>query len=141
MNKSIVEKQQLANFAFSYNYALEDAGMGIFAAFASKDVKLESIEAEFDKLISEIKTNLVSQEEFEKVRNALENNLVYSNASVAGVAENLADNHVYFGGANEANKSIDRYLKVTREDIMRVANKYLTQDARIILYYLPNQTN
>jgi len=29
------------------------------------------------------------------------------------------------------------YMSITREDIQRVAKKYLTQDNRIILYYLP----
>jgi predicted Zn-dependent peptidase len=30
-------------------------------------------------------------------------------------------------------------MKVTREDILRVANTYLTQNARVILYYLPKE--
>jgi len=28
-------------------------------------------------------------------------------------------------------------MKVTREDIKRVANKYLNKDNRVVLYYLP----
>jgi predicted Zn-dependent peptidase len=78
-------------------------------------------------------------EEFEKIRNQIENRLVSSNASIAGIAENLADNHVYFGTANRVNTELDSYMKITREDIQRAANKYLTQDARIILHYLPKQ--
>ena len=30
-------------------------------------------------------------------------------------------------------------MSVTREDIQRVAKEYLTQDARIILHYLPKE--
>jgi predicted Zn-dependent peptidase len=62
---------------------------------------------------------------------------VSANATVAGIAENLANNHVYFGSANRVNTLSNGYMKVTREDIQRVAKKYLTQDARIILHYLP----
>jgi predicted Zn-dependent peptidase len=87
-----------------------------------------------------MKTELISQEEFEKVRNQFENNFVSSNASIAGVAENLADNHVYYGSASRVNTQLDGYMKVTREDIQRVAKKYLTQDARVILHYLPKET-
>jgi predicted Zn-dependent peptidase len=86
-----------------------------------------------------MKTTLISQEEFEKVRNSFENNLVSSNASVAGLAENLADNYVYYGSANRVNTQLAGYLKVTREDIQRVAQKYFTQDARVILHYLPKE--
>ena len=139
INKTIVEKKQMATFAFSFNYGLEDAGAGIFAAIASNGVSLDSIQREFDAQIELIQKELISQEEFEKVRNKFENNLVSSNASIAGIAENLANNHVYFGSASRVNTELDAYLKVTREDIQRVARKYLTQNNRVILHYLPKE--
>ncbi len=139
INKSLVEKKQMATFAFSFSYGLEHAGLGIFAAIAAKDVPLEDIQTEFDAQIDLIKNELVSQEEFEKIRNQYENDFVSSNSSVAGIAENLADNHVYNGGAKNVNSELEKYLNVTREDIQRVAKKYLTQDARIILKYLPKE--
>lgn len=139
INKTLVEKKQMAQFAFSFSYGLEDAGMGIFAAIAAKGVSLDSIQAEFDKQIDLIKNELISQEEFEKIRNQYENDFVSSNSTVAGIAENLANNYVYYGGADKINSELDNYLKVTREDIQRVAKKYLTQDARIILQYLPKE--
>jgi predicted Zn-dependent peptidase len=140
INKSIVEKKEMATFAFSFNYGLEDAGVGIFAAIAANGVSLDSIQMEFDAQIELMKTELISQEEFEKVRNKIENDLVSSNSSIAGVAENLADNHVYYGSASRVNTQLEGYMKVTREDILRVAKKYLTQDARVILHYLPKET-
>jgi predicted Zn-dependent peptidase len=139
MNKTIVEKKEMAVQAFSFNYGLEDAGVGIIAAIAANGVNLDSIQKEFDAQIDLMKTTLISQEEFEKVRNSFENNLVSSNASVAGIAENLADNHVYYGSASRVNTQLAGYLKVTREDIQRVAQKYFTQDARVILHYLPKE--
>lgn len=139
INKTIVEKKEMATFAFSFNYGLEDAGLGIMAAIAANGVSLDSIQMEFDLQIERMKTELISQEEFEKVRNSFENNIVSSNASIAGIAENLADNHVYYGSANRVNTQLENYMKVTREDIMRVAQKYFTQDARVILHYLPKE--
>jgi predicted Zn-dependent peptidase len=118
---------------------LEDSGLGIFAAIAAKGISLDSIQKEFDAQIDLIKTNLISQEEFEKVRNQFENNLVSSNSSIAGIAENLADDYVYYGSANRVNTQLENYMKVSREDIMRVANTYFTQDARVILHYLPKE--
>ncbi len=139
INKTIVEKKQMATFAFSFNYGLEDAGAGIFAAIASNGISLDSIQREFDAQIELIQNELISQEEFDKVRNKFENNLVSSNSSIAGIAENLANNHVYFGTASRVNTELDAYLKVTREDIQRVARKYFTQNNRVILHYLPKE--
>jgi len=139
INKIIVEKKEMAQFAFSFNYGLEDAGIGIFAAIAAKDVNLDDIQKEFDEQIRLIQTELISEEEFQKVRNKFENDIISGNASIAGIAENLADDYVYFGDANRINTLLDNYMKVTREDIQRVAQKYLTQDARVILHYLPKE--
>ena len=141
INKTIVEKKQMATFAFSFNYGLEDAGLGIFAAIASAGNSLDDIQKEFDEQIDLMKKELITQEEFEKIRNKIENDFISSNSSVAGIAENLANNHVYYGTANRVNTELDKYMKVTREDIQRVAQKYLTQDARVILHYLPKEEN
>lgn len=137
INKEIVEKKQMAMQAFTFAYGLEDAGVGIFGGIGTDKTNLDSLQLEFDAQIDLIKKELISQEEYEKVRNQFENQMVSSNASIEGICENLADNHVYYGSASRVNNQLDSYLKVTREDIQRVAIKYLTQDARIILHYLP----
>lgn len=139
INKSVVEKQQLAQFAFSFSYGLEDAGLGIMAAIASNGVELDQIQAAFDAEVEKIQNELISEEEFKKIQNQYENSFVSSNASVAGIAENLANSHVYMGSAGLINDELERYMSVTREDIQRVAQKYLTADARIIMHYLPKE--
>jgi len=139
INKEIVEKRELAQYAFSFNYGLEDAGIGIFAAIIPQEVALDTVLNAFDAQIARIKSELISEEEFQKVRNKFENDIASSNSSIAGIAENLADNHVYYGDASRVNTLLDNYLRVSREDILRVAKTYLNQDARVILYYLPKE--
>ncbi len=41
---------------------------------------------------------------------------------------------------HEVNTEINRYNKVTREDLMNVAKKYLNKDNRVTLYYVPKGT-
>ena len=71
------------------------------------------------------------------MRNQKETEFINSNSTVLGISENLANYFVYFGDANLINTELDRYLKVTREDLKRVANKYLNNDNRVVLHYLP----
>ncbi len=137
INKQIVEKKQLANAAFSFAYGLEDAGMGIFGAIVKPDADLNAVQAALDEEIERVKRELITQEEFEKIQNQFENQFISQNSTIAGIAENLADSYVYFGSAERVNTILDNYRRITREDIQRVANKYLTQDQRIILVYLP----
>jgi predicted Zn-dependent peptidase len=139
INKTLVEKKQLANYAASFNYGLEDGGLNIFLALANIDHSLTEVQNEFDEQIRLIKETLISEEEYQAVLNKFENSIVGGNSTVAGIAESLADNYVYFGTAERTNQMLENYRKVTREDILRVANTYLTQDARIILNYLPKK--
>lgn len=137
MNKNIVEKKQQAVAAFSFAFNMEDPGLGIVAAIAAAGTSLEDLEKSLDEEVNRIQNELISVEEFEKIRNQFENQIVSSNSSVAGIAENLAQNYMYFGSTALTNEQMQRYMSVTREDIQRVAKKYLTPNNRIILYYLP----
>ncbi|MCO5260476.1 MAG: insulinase family protein [Crocinitomicaceae bacterium] len=139
INKELVEKKQLATMAFSFAYGLENAGAEILAAIASKDASLDEILKELDAQIEKVQNELITQEEFEKVRNQFENQAVTSYSTISGIGEALADAHVYRGSANYVNDELGKYLKVTREDIQRVAKKYFTKDARVILHYLPKE--
>lgn len=137
MNKNIVEKKQLAMAAFSFAFGLEDPGLGLVAAIGSNGVDLLTLQKALDEEVISIQNELISQEEFEKLRNSVENNVISSNSSVAGIAENLAQNYMYMGSTALINNELSKYMAVTREDIQRVAKKYFTQDNRVILYYLP----
>jgi len=139
INKSLIEKKQIATYASSFNYGLEDGGMNIFLALAKEGISLNEIQLAFDEEIRLMKDQLISEEEYQSVLNKFEKQVVESASTVAGIAESLADNHVYFGQASRTNQILDAYRKVTREDIQRVANIYLTDNARVILYYLPKE--
>ncbi len=139
MNKEIVEKNQQAMAAFSFAFNMEDPGLGIVAAIASNGTSLEDLEKSIDKIIEDVQNNLITEEEFQSVRNQFENNIVSENSTVAGIAENLAQNRMYFGSTDLINKQMEKYMSITREDLQRVAKKYFTKENRIILHYLPKE--
>lgn len=139
MNKNIVERKELAVSAFSFNFPLEDPGIMLAAAIGAVDVDTDTLLAALDEELERVKNELVTEEEFQKVKNQLENQFYSSNASVAGIAESLANYHVYYGDANMINNQLKMYEDITREDLKAVANKYLKKDARVVLYYLPKE--
>ena len=79
---------------------------------------------------------LISEREFQKLRNQIESQFVQGNSSMAGIAESLANYHMYFDDANLINTEIDKYLAVTKEDIMAAAKKYYTKENRVVLYFM-----
>lgn len=137
MTKILVDKKQQAAYAGSAPFFNEDEGLFITLALANMGVKIETLEQSIDSVVSDLKAGLVSEREFQKVKNQITTQLVASNATMAGIAESLANNEVYFGDANLINTELEKYNKVTREDVLNVAKKYLNKDNRVVLYYLP----
>jgi len=139
MNKTLVDSKQLAVAAQSVPFFNEDDGLFIALTIANMGVKVETLEASMDSVVNELKTGLVGEREFQKVKNQITTDLVDSKATMAGIAESLANNEVYFGDANLINTELEKYNKVTREDVLKVAKKYLNKDSRVVLHYLPKE--
>lgn len=137
MNKQIVDAEQKAVFAGSFSFGLEDPGFSICYAIANMGVDPKELEKSMDAAIEDVQKNLISEEEFQKLLNQAENDFISANDNAAGIAESLANYEMYFGDANLINTELDRYRKVTREDIRRVANKYFQKNSSTVLYWLP----
>ncbi len=138
-NKNVVEKQQKAMAAFAFPFGLEDPGITLSLALANMGIDLKDLEAALDAEVENTQNELISDEEFEKLRNMIENDIISANSTMAGIAETLANNHVYGGSTNLINTEIEKYMAVTKQDIQNVAKKYFIPSNRVILYYLPKE--
>ncbi|PKP04355.1 MAG: peptidase M16 [Bacteroidetes bacterium HGW-Bacteroidetes-9] len=140
LNKSIVDKQEKALFVGSFPIPLEEPGLFLVFGIVNMGIDPADLENAVDAEIKLAQTEELSDREFEKLRNKVENDFVSRNSTMAGIAESLSDYKMYFGDANLINTEIQKYLNVTKADIKRVANQYLTKDNRVVLYYLPKKS-
>lgn len=140
LNKSIVDEKQLAVATGAFQTPLEDPGLTFVIGVANAGVDFNEVQDALDIEITDLKTNLISDREFQKLQNRLEAQFISANSSVAGIAESLANYYVYYDGqTNLINDEVNNYLAVTKEDILRVANEYFNVNNRVVLYYLPKQ--
>ncbi len=137
MTKELVDKQQKALALAAIPLELEDGGVFIMYGITNMGVEPKDLETEIDKLIKQVQDEGISDRDFAKLQNIIENNLVSGNSSMAGIAQNLAESHVIFGDTDFINKQMELYNKVTKADLQRVAKEYLDLDGRVVLYYLP----
>lgn len=135
--KKLVDNEKKALAVEAFSLGLVDHS--IFAFFAipmgntSKDVLKKDIDAEIKKL----QTDLISEEDYQKLQNQVENNFVNANSSVEGIANTLADSYLLKGNTNLINEEINIYRSITREDLRNAARKYLNSNQRAIINYLP----
>jgi len=140
MYKSIVDEQQKAMAVYSFPFPLEDPGLFLVFGISSVNTSAQDLENAINTEIDKIKKDGLSDREFQKAKNMAEADFVNGISSVSEIAGKLANYHIFFGDTNLINSEIDRYMKVTKEDIKRVANTYLIKDNRVVLYYLPKKT-
>jgi zinc protease len=139
--RELVDKKQLAIQVGSFPIPFNEPAVNLTYAFANMGVDPLELEEAINSEIEKIQSELIPQNEFEKLRNQFENQIVNSNFKIAERASNLATYYTYFGDASLINKELENYMSVTREDIMRVAQEYFIPDNRVVLYYLPKLVN
>jgi zinc protease len=141
LQKKIVDEEQKAVFVGSFPLELENPGASIMFGVANMGVDLNDLEQSMDKVLADVRTSLISEEEFTKLRNQVESDFVQANATVAGVAESLANYEMYYGDANLINTELQRYMAVTRLDLQTAAVKYFHKNNRVALIWMPKAAN
>lgn len=137
MTKELVDKQQKALVVAAIPLELEDGGVFLMYAINNMGVEPKDLETEIDKLIKQVQDQGISDEEFTKLKNIMENDIVSGNSTMEGIANNLAEAKVIFGDTQYINQVMAAFSKVTKADIQRVAKEYLDLNGRVVLYYLP----
>jgi zinc protease len=139
MYKKMVDNKKNALEVFAFNASLEDYGTYIVGALPNGGAKLNSLLADMDEEIVKLQTDLISQEDYQKLQNQLEDGFVSANTKMDGIAENLANGYVFYHNTNHLNEELTQDKSITREEIRAAARKYLNPNQRLVLYYLPGK--
>lgn len=139
LHQRLVDEQRVALQVSAQSLALEDPGLSLILAFPNMGTDPGVLEDAINAELEKVRTELISEFEMEKLRNQIESQFVNSNTTMAARANSLATYRTVLGDAGRINTEIERYMEVTREDLLAAAQKYFTEDNRVVLYYLPKQ--
>lgn len=135
--KKMVDQEKTALQVLAFPRSQEDYGTYVVGALALGETSLATLGKSIDEEITKLRTTLISEKEYQKLQNEFENQFVNANSSMEGIAASLATYHTLYGNTNLINKEIEIYRSITREEIKDVANKYLKENQRLDLDYLP----
>ncbi len=135
--KEMVDTKKEALQVISFARPLEDYSVYSILALPVGKTSLATLQKSMDIEILKMQTELISDEDLQKVRNVFENNFVNANSGVEGIANSLAKNYLQIGDTNRINKELEIINSITKSEIRNVAKKYLSKNRRVVIEYLP----
>jgi len=139
LQSNLIYGKELAQNVFANDGSNEIGGIFQIAATARPGKALDDVEREINIEVEKVKNEGVTQEEVSRAISGREAQAIYGLQTVLGKGGRLADYAGYVGKPNYFQADIDRYTKVTPEDVKRVANEYLGAN-HVVMNYVPAKT-
>lgn len=130
-------KSQLAQFADVSHPTSELAGEFEITIRAFPGKTLSQMDSLVRASLVEFEKRGVTDDDVKKFKAGFETRMINSLSNVRGKGAILAANQTYTGNPNYITKEMERYNKVTKEDVMRVFNKYVKNKSAVILSVYP----
>jgi predicted Zn-dependent peptidase len=108
-------------------------GVLILLAIANQGVSIDSLDRLATGEIARLAAEGVSAAELTKAKNAYRAGVINQRQQAMSTAEALQRATLFLGSPDAVNSDLDRFMKVTPEDIRRVARKYLDPNNRLVL--------
>jgi predicted Zn-dependent peptidase len=135
--QKLVRERQLALSASSFSNSRRGPGAFTINVTIAPDKKPEEVEAVIQEEITRLQQEPIAEWELEKVRQFARRSAISSRQSSLGLAINLVEAAVAYNDPNLVNTRLDKLMAVTKEDVQRVAQKYLRPEKRTVGLALP----
>jgi zinc protease len=133
--QSLVKEKKLFSNIECYHFGTVDAGLLTIEGKLVKGVKMEDAEAAINEELEKLKQEKISEPELQKVKNKTESMISFEDMSVMNRANSLAF-YELLGDASLMNTELDRYNKVTVEDVQQLSREIFREENSSTLWYL-----
>lgn len=130
-------KSQMAQSANVYQSSQELAGTFSISIRTTQDKSMAQMDSLIRYSLKEFEKRGVTDDDLQKFKAGTEAQLINSLSSVQGKGATLAANQTYTGNPNYIVKDVERYSKITKEDVMRVYNTYVKNKYAVVLSVYP----
>ena len=137
--QSLVKDKQLVTGIFGFMDEKRGTGAFYISSTVRQGVKPEAVEEAVYAEIERVKKEGVADWEIQKAKNTTRRNFINSMQSSLSRAINVSVWTVYYNDPNLINTRLDKVSAVTKEDVQRVANKYLTPTNRTVVVTTPKR--
>jgi zinc protease len=133
--QSLVKEKKLFSNIECYHFGTTDAGLLTIEGKLVKGVKMADAESAISEELEKLKREKISEAELQKVKNKTESMIAFEDMSLMNRANSLAY-YELLGDASLMNTELDRYNKVTVEDVQQLSNEIFTVENSSTIWYL-----
>ena len=137
--QSVKEQQHLAYSISAGHASMKDDSILYVSANFIPINKEKVKKAVFDE-IEKIRNGNFDEKDIQKAKNVIERDTFYSRESTSNIANELGYTTLVYGDSKYYDEYIDNIKKVTKNDIIKVAKKYLNPNQAAISIMLPDET-
>lgn len=137
LNQKLAREKEMVIAATSNTQETRGVGGFYVAATPRPGVKNEDVEAAIYAEIERIKSEPIADWELQKAKAGARRNFINGLQSSLQRANTIGQYTVYYGDPNLINTRLDKAAAVTKEDVQRVANKYLVDTNRTVVITVP----
>ncbi len=135
--KFVLTKKAIQASTFSSNSEL--AGEFTMFVLPFPGPSLADFEKEVRQILTDFEKTGVTDDDITKFKANREANLINGLASVSGKITQLARYETFLNNPNGIKKDLERYRNLTKEDVIRVFNKYIKGKPAVIQSVIPNE--
>lgn len=133
--QALVKEKKLFSNIECYHFGTVEPGLLSIEGKLVKGVKMEDAEAAVEEELEKMKKEKISVTELQKVKNKTESMIAFEDMTLMNRANSLAL-YELLGDAGLMNTELDRYNKVTVEDIQEECNTIFQESNSNTLWYM-----
>ncbi len=133
--KSMVFEKEIAQDVSAFQYSGKLGGHFTIVATAKPGVSLDDLKSEILNEIENVSSSGISDKELTRSKNGIKSSFVFSLQNLEHLADHMNLYNFYLNEPNSFSFDLNRYNKVSGEDIVNSVNRYLKKpyvDLRII---------
>ena len=135
--KVLVKDKKLTSRPFAYNNASQIAGKFQISITANAGVDLDSVESGINEAFALFEKEGVTERDIERIKAGQETDFYNGISSVLGKSFQLARYDVFTGNPGYIEKDIENIKAVTKDDVMRVYEKYIKDKPFVMTSFVP----
>jgi zinc protease len=137
LHQALVKEKKLFSNIECYHYGSTDAGLLCIEGKLVKGVNMKVAEDAVHEILEQMKKEVVTETELQKVKNKTESLMAFEDMSVMSRANSLAY-YELLGDASWMNFELEKYGSVTTEDVLQESRTVFRKENSNVLHYFSN---